>query len=151
MPNLVRRSCPLRSLRSPGQSTNLARNPGTRLTYRERCRIFALFYISKWSQATIAMTLGLPRTTVHSVIYSMVETPTKQMGRQPMLISQIRKRLVAHATLNAGHRRMTYQQIAHLERVMAGRKALGVVFKKELYRRRVATTKPLLTNLHKKA
>lgn len=46
---------------------------------------------------------------------------------------------------------MTYLQIAHLEGIMAGRKALGAAFKKELYGRRVATTKPLLTDLYKKA
>lgn len=99
----------------------------------------------------IAATMVLPRTTVQSVIRSMAETPTKQMGRQPKLTSQIRKRLVARATRDAYHRRMTYLQIAHLEGIMAGRKALGAAFKKESYGRRVATTKPLLTDLHKKA
>jgi hypothetical protein len=95
--------------------------------------------------------LGLPRTTFQSAIYSIMETPTKQLGRKPNLTGQIRKRLVARATLNAAHRRMTYKEIAQLEGIQASRKALVAAFKKESYHRRVATAKALLTQSHKQA
>jgi hypothetical protein len=46
---------------------------------------------------------------------------------------------------------MTYEKIAQLEGIQAGRKALVAAFKKESYHRRVATAKPLLTQSHKQA
>lgn len=45
---------------------------------------------------------------------------------------------------------MTYKEIARLEGVQAGRKALMAAFKMESYGRRVATSKPLLTEAQKK-
>jgi hypothetical protein len=148
MPNLVRRPRPLRS---PKHGNVLNRDPGTKLTYKERCRIFTLSDFLGWKQEAIATSMGLPRTTVQSAIHSMMETPTKQLGRKPKLIGQIRKRLVARATLDAAHRRMTYGEIAQLEGIQAGRKALVAAFKRESYHRRVATAKPLLTPSQKQA
>ena len=81
----------------------------------------------------------------------MMETPTKQLGKKPNLTSRIRKRLVARATLNAAHRRMTYKEIAQLEGMQASRKALVAAFKNVSYHHRVATVKPLLTQSHKQA
>jgi hypothetical protein len=80
-----------------------------------------------------------------------METPTKQLGRKPNLTSLIRERLIARATLDAAHRRMTYEEIAQLEGIQAGQKALVAAFQKESYHRRVATAKPLLTQSHKQA
>ena len=82
MPNLVRRPRPLRS---PKHGNVLNRDPGSKLTYKERCRIFTLSDFLGWKQEAIAMSMGLPRTTVQSAIYSMMETPTKQLGRKPKL------------------------------------------------------------------
>ena len=93
--------------------------------------------------------MGLPRTTVQSVIRSQVEAPKKQTGRKPAITGEIRERLVARATLDAAHRRMTYKEIARLEGVQACRKALVAAFKMESYGRRVATSKPLLTEAQK--
>jgi hypothetical protein len=75
----------------------------------------------------------------------------KATGRKPKLTGQIRKRLIARATLDAAHRRMTYKEIAQLEGIQADRKALVAAFKKESYHRRVATAKPLLTPSQKQA
>jgi hypothetical protein len=93
--------------------------------------------------------MGLPRTTVQSVLGSETEASKKQAGRKPAITDKIRKRLVARATLDAAHRRMPYKEIARLENVQAGRKALMAAFKLESYGRRVATAKPLLTEAQK--
>jgi predicted DNA-binding protein (UPF0251 family) len=112
MPNLVQRP---RLLYSPKHGNVLNRDPGTKLTYKERCRIFTLSDFLEWKQEAIAISMGLSRTTVQSVIYLMMETLIKQLGRKPKLTGQIRKRLVARTTLNTAHRRMTYGEIARLE------------------------------------
>jgi Transposase len=93
--------------------------------------------------------MGLPRTTVQSVLRSGTEAPNKQTGRKPVITGKIRQRLVARATLDAAHRRMTYKEIAQLEGVQASRKALVAAFKMESYGRRVATSKPFLTEAQK--
>lgn len=93
--------------------------------------------------------MGLPRTTVQSVLASGAEVPQKQTGRKPAITDKVRERLVARATLDAVHRRMTYKEIARLEGVQAGQKALMAAFKMESYGRRVATAKPLLTEAQK--
>src|SRR5436305_10767746 len=120
MPNLVRRPRPLRSQK---HGNVLKRDPGTKLTYKERCRIFTLSDLLGWKQEAIATSMRLPRTTVQSVIHSMMEAPTQQLGRKPNLTDRIRKRLVARATLDAAHRRMTYKEIAQMEGIQAGQKS----------------------------
>ena len=118
MPNIVRRPRPPRSQK---HGNVLKRDPGTKLTYKQRCRIFTLSDLLGWKQEAIATSMRLPRTTVQSVIHSMMEAPTLQLGRKPNLTDRIRKRLVARATLDAAHRRMTYNEIAQLEGIQAGR------------------------------
>jgi len=83
--------------------------------------------------------------TVQSVLRSGVKSPKKQTGRKPAITRKVRKRLIARATLDATHRQITYKEIARLEDVQAGQKALMAAFKIESYGRRVATLKPLLT------
>ena len=56
--------------------------------------------------------MGLPRTTVQSVLESKVEAPQKQVGRKRAITDKVRRRLVARATLDAAHRRMKYEDIA---------------------------------------
>jgi len=149
MPNIVRRPRQCRPLRPSERTRDRARQPGTKLTYKQRYRIFTLFDLLHWSSEAIAVAMGLPRTTVQSVLRSGVESPKKQTGRKPIITRKARERLVARATLNAAHRRMTYKEIAQLEGVQAGRKALMAAFKMESYGRRVATLKPLLTEAQK--
>ncbi|PSN59239.1 hypothetical protein BS50DRAFT_260293 [Corynespora cassiicola Philippines] len=126
-----------------------SRKPGTRLTYKQRCRIFMLSELPHWSIEAIAVATGLARTTVQSVLKSGTEVPKVPAGRKPAITDKVRERLVARATLDANHRRMKYEDIARLEGVQAGRKALVAAFKMESYGRRVATSKPLLTELQK--
>jgi transposase len=71
------------------------------------------------------------------------------VGRKRAITDKIRRRLVARATLHAAHRRMKYEDIARLEGVQAGRKALLTAFRMESYGHRVATAKPLLTEAQK--
>jgi hypothetical protein len=82
MPNLVRRPRPLRS---PKHGNVLNRDPGTKLTYKERCRIFTLSDFLGWKQEAIATSMGLPYTTVQSIIYLIIKTLIKQLGRKPKL------------------------------------------------------------------
>jgi hypothetical protein len=79
------------------------------------------------------------------VLTSRAETLKKQTGRKPAITDKMRERLVARATLNAAYRWMTYKEIAWVKSVQASPKALIAAFKTELYGRRVATAKPLLT------
>ena len=93
--------------------------------------------------------MGLPRTTVQSVLRSGAEAPNRRSGRRPAITSKIRQRLVARATLDATYRRMRYKEIARLEGMQAGRKALVAAFEMESYGCRVATSKPFLTEAQK--
>ena len=63
----------------------------------------------------------------------------------------LRRRLSRGATLDAHHRRLLYEEIADLEGIRACRPSLTIAFGKGLYRRRIATEKPLLTDAHIKA
>ena len=65
-----------------------------------------------------------------------------------MLTTRKRKRLVWRATLDAEHRRLTYEEIAHIEGINACRRTLTKAFEKECYHRRKAAEKPLLTPAH---
>lgn len=151
MPNIVRKPRQRRVLRASERNRDPTRQPGTRLTHQQRCRIFTLSELSRWTAEAIAVAMQLPRTTVQSVLASGVEAPQKQVGRKPAITDEIRKRLIARATIDAAHRRMTYKEIARLEGVQAGQRALRTAFKKESYGRRVATAKPLLTEAQKQA
>src|ERR1700733_5999275 len=82
MPNIVRRPRPPRSQK---HGNVLKRDPGTKLTYKERCRIFTLSDSLGWKQRAIATSMELPRTTVQSAVHSMMEAPTKQLGRNLIL------------------------------------------------------------------
>jgi len=62
----------------------------------------------------------------------------------------LRHLLVQHATQNAEQRRKTREEIAHELGINVCRRTLIKAFEKELYHRRKATLKPLLTEEHKK-
>jgi hypothetical protein len=61
--------------------------------------------------------------------------PQKPTGRPCILITQKRKRLVARATLDAEHRRMTWEEVAQEEGIIVCRRTLFVAFRKEEYHR----------------
>jgi hypothetical protein len=150
MPNIVRRTRQCRPLRPSERTRDHAHKPGTRLTHKQCYHIFTLSDLLHWSSEAIAVAMGLPWTTVQSVLRLRVESPKKQTGRKHIITCKVQERLVARATLDAAHRRMMYKEIARLEGVHAGQKALIVAFKMESYGRRVATLKPLLTEAQKK-
>lgn len=65
--------------------------------------------------------MGLFQTTVQFALNPGAEAPQKLTGRKPAITDKMRERLVARATLDAAHRRITYKEIARLECVQAGR------------------------------
>ncbi len=78
-------------------------------------------------------------------------TPKKPKGGSCKLDTPLRRRLTRRATLDAYHRRLTYEQVAELEGIQACRRTLIDAFEKELYHRQVATEKPLLFDAQKEA
>ena len=128
--------------------TDPNRPSGQRLTERERTRILTLYNDAKWSIRRIAREVRIPRSTVQNCIHSGFYTPRKQIGRKPMLTTRKRRRLIRRATLDAYHRRLTWEEIAQLEDIQICRRSLTAAFEKEKYHRRTAQEKPLLTPEH---
>jgi hypothetical protein len=117
---------------------------GTPLSEAQRVEILTLFYRAKWSKRRIGRELEIAQSTVRLVISKGTVTPTKPIGREPLLTTGKRRQLVAQATKDALHRRMTYKEIAHLKGISACRRTLTKAFKEEQYHRRKSTEKPLL-------
>jgi hypothetical protein len=151
MLNVVYRSNPNRLLHSSELNQALVRSPGTRRTDVERCSIFILSKLLHWKAETITNVTGVPRSTVQSILKAGIGMPRKPVGRRPLINDEVCKRLIARATLNAAHRRLPYEEIARLEGIQCGRKALVAAFRAESYHRRVATSKPLLNEGQKQA
>jgi transposase len=120
------------------------------LTQEQRVQIFTLRQIPAYSYTQISKALNISRSTVRKVLESGFTTPKKPKGRPCMLDIPLPLRLTRRATLNAYHRRLTYEEIADLEGIRAYRRTLTLALEKELYFRRVATEKPLLTDAYKK-
>ena len=145
MPNLVRRQ---RGHHPPIQYPILRdplRDPGTRLSYRERDIIYSLNQHAGWTHRRIGSTLGVSRDTVTCSLLKQIWTPHKQRGRRPNINTPTRQRLVARAKLDRFHRRKPFEEIAFLEGVSACKRSLYKAFKKEGYFRHIATEKPLIT------
>jgi transposase len=121
---------------------------GQRLSVKERHQIEALYSLAKWNISHIARELRIARTTVKSCIDVSFSTPPKPIGRKPILTTCKRRRLVKRATLDAYHRRLSYEQIANIEGIQVCRRSLFTAFEKEQYHRRTAQEKPLLTPEH---
>ena len=138
----------LRSLLSVIEA--MPKTPNRRLTYKERTQIHTLYFDCGWTQQAIAKKLGCSQQTVSHCIRSP-QTPTKPRGRPCKLTTPIRKLLVAHATQNAQQRRKPREQIASELGINACSRTLAKAFEKEMYHRRVATEKPLLTAAHRRA
>ena len=125
------------------------RPSGRRLTERERAQILALYSIAKWNRARIARELKIAHSTVRSAIRrGFCTPPPKPSGRPPILTTRKRRRLVQRATLDAFHRRLSYEEIAKIEGINVCRRSLFTAFEKEKYHRRAAQEKPLLTEAH---
>ena len=121
---------------------------GTRLSEAQTVEILTLFHRAKWNKTKIAKELNIAHSTVRLAIKRGICTPTKPTGRPPILTTRKRRRLVNRATLDAYHRRLTYEEIADIEGISACRRTLTKAFEKEQYHRRKAAEKPLLTPKH---
>ena len=102
---------------------------------------------SKKNDESYSSALEVPRTTVRNVVKDP-QTPEEPRGRLPTLDTPIRKRLIQRATIDRYHRKLCYLEVAALEGIQACKRTLQQAFEKELYFRRVATEKPLLTEKH---
>jgi hypothetical protein len=121
---------------------------GTHLSIAQRVEILTLYHRARWSKRKIGRELQIAQSTVRKVISSGIVTPTKPIGRAPLLTTGKRCRLVARATQDAFHRRLTFEEVAHIEGISVCRRSLTKAFEKEQYHRRKATEKPLLTPDH---
>jgi transposase len=123
------------------------KTPQRRLTYQERARIHALRYNAGWQYTQISRELGIPYDTVRHCAKGRI-TPQKPRGRQPILNTPIRQRLIAHATSSHEQRLKPLREIAQELGINVDHRTLTKAFDKEGYHRRVATEKPLLTPKH---
>lgn len=121
----------------------MPKTPDRRITYKERVQIWTLRE-EGLTQKDIAQKLGIPQQTVSRCLRTPL-TPSKPQGRPPILDTPLRKLLVRHATQNAEQRRKTREEIADELGINVCRRTLIKAFEKELYHRRKATEKPLLT------
>jgi hypothetical protein len=135
--------------RNRGSNRDFSVLKGTHLSAIQRVEILTLFHRAKWSKMRISRELQIARSTVISTIARGIVTPDRPIGRKPILTTQKRKRLTARATLNAAHRRMTYEEIAEIEGIQACKRTLIKAFEKEQYHRRKSTENPLLTEEHR--
>ena len=124
----------------------MPKTPCRRLTYKERVQIHTLADIG-WKAPAIALKLGIPQLTVYLCLKTP-HTPQKPQGRAPLLNTPLRHLLVRHATKNSEQRRKSREEIAHELGINVCRRTLIKAFEKELYHRRKATEKPLLTPQH---
>ena len=85
---------------------------GQHLTERERVQILTLYNMAKWNLSQIARELRLARTTVQRCVRSGVCTPKRPIRRKPILTTRKRRRLIHRATLDAYHRRLSYEEVA---------------------------------------
>jgi hypothetical protein len=142
MPNLIRRNG---GHHPPPIKYPVLRDPGTRLSYRERDIIYSLNQHAGWTHTKIGNTLGISWDTITSSLLKQTWTPHKQRGRKPNIDTPTRQRLVARAKLDRFRRRKPFEEIALLEGVSACKRSLYKAFEKEGYFRRIATEKPLIT------
>ena len=149
MPNLIRRNRGYHP--PPATQYPIHRDPGTRLSYRERDTAYSLSEYASWTNREIAGTLGVPERTVSNALNKQRWSPHKQRGRKPKIDTPTRKRLVARAKLDRIYRRKPFEEIAFLEGISACKRSLYKAFKKEGYFRRVATEKPLITPIQREA
>ena len=138
-------------IQSPPVFRDHLRDPGTRLSYRERDITYSLSQYAGWKHREIASSLGVPRRTISNSLSLQKWTPQKQRGRKPNIDTPTRQRLIARAKLNRFHRRKPFEEIAFLKGVSACKRSLYKAFKKEGYFRRIATEKPLITPKQREA
>jgi transposase len=140
----------------PGKHKNRGsnRDPDTRsgqhLTSVQRAEILVLFHRAKWSKRRISRELEIAESTVRKTISRGIVTPDRLIGRPAKLTTRKRRRLIARATQDAFHRRLSYLEIAKIEGLKACKRTLFKAFAKEGYFRRKSTRKPFLNEEHRR-
>jgi transposase len=148
MPNLIRRN---NGNQPPRIRYPILRDPGTRLSYRERDTTYSLAQYAGWTHRKIGTSLGIPERTISNALQNQTWTPQKQRGRKPKIDTPTRKRLVARAKRDRWHRQRSFKEIAYLEGISSCKRSLYKAFEKEGYFRRIATEKPLITPAQREA
>ncbi|KAF2176442.1 hypothetical protein K469DRAFT_28177 [Zopfia rhizophila CBS 207.26] len=104
---------------------------GQRLSEYERTQVLTLYNTAGWNKTVIARELGLAHSTVRLCISEGYFTPKRPPGRRPILTTGKRRRLIHRATLDAYHRRLSYDEIAQLEGLNLCRRSLLKAFERE--------------------
>jgi transposase len=127
--------------------------PGQRIDSYKRGQIVALHRFAHWSQHQIADTLQISRTTVRRIVHQSEHgeprTPPRPKGRPPVCTTRKRSRLVDRLRLSTENRRLPLDQLARLEHLHYDIRTLRKALEKEGYSRRIARSKPLLTEKQK--
>jgi len=129
--------------------TSMAR--GSLFTPFDQGRIYGL-YEAGYSQREIAEKLNTDKGTIGRVLKRLERDPRTppRRGRPTVLSTSKRQRLVDRLTLDASHRRLRIEQIAHLEGLdNYDIKTIRRALLKEGYSRHPAQRKPLLTERNK--
>jgi transposase len=148
MPNLIRHK---RGHHPPPIQYPRLRDPGTRLSYRERDIVYSLNQHAGWTHEKVGYSLGISKDTVTYTLHKQTWTPHKQRGRKPKIDTPTRKRLITRARLDRLHRRKPFEEITFLKGISACKRSLYKAFKKEGYFRRITTEKPLISPTQREA
>jgi len=122
------------------------------LSVEVRAQIHALRHIASWPYRKIAESVNLPLTTVYraakQALHQQTNSQDLSRGRNPILSSADRQKLIEHATSSAENRRKPFTEISYLAGVQACEKTLRQAFAQAGYHRRVARKKPFLKPDH---
>lgn len=83
MPNIVRKPRQRRVLRASERNRDPTRQPGTRLTHQQRCRIFTLSELSRWTAEAIAVAMQLPVRPSNRCLHRESKPPRSRWAESP--------------------------------------------------------------------
>jgi len=127
--------------------------------------IRALRVYAEWSYPRLHEVFGISLGSLHRITHPSISSSEGEQnstdeasievtsyrvvyhgrGRHSVVTNELRTRLIATATANAHNRRLPYTQVAEVEGIHLGRRALRRVFESQGYHRRVARIKPFLS------
>ena len=121
--------------------------------------IQALRYFAEWAYTQLHALSGISLGSLYRMVNRnsasqsnnqlMERQQRRTLGRQPVVTDEIQSRLITRATADSHNHRLLYTQIAGLEGIPLGRRALSRLFESEGYHRRVARVKPFLSQKSK--
>ena len=109
------------------------------ITSSLRSKVRPLCQHASWSFHHSAHMVGITVSTVYSICSTLVTPQKKRMGKQKLLTTPIRKRLVATATASQQHCCLLLLQMAEIANIVASSETLRDAIATEGYHRRVAT------------